>query len=73
MFVDQDLGIIAALTNAEVDVRDLQQRIHREEGVIFTVCPVGGYNKHGQVERVIRSIQRGFDDCGLRDERLHVS
>ena len=42
MFVDQDLGIIAALTNAEVDVRDLQQRIHWEEGAIFTVCPVGG-------------------------------
>ena len=31
MFVDQDSAIVAALTNAEVDVRDLQQRIHKEK------------------------------------------
>ena len=73
MFVDQDSAIIAALTNAEVDIRDLQQQINKEKGIIFTVCPVGGHNQHGQVERVIRSAQQAFDDCGLRNERLHAT
>ena len=73
MFIDQDSAIKAALTNAEVDVRDLQQLIHREEGIMFTVCPIGGHNQHGQVEHVIRSVQQGFDDCGLRDETLHAT
>ena len=73
IFTDQDSGIIAALTGAEVEIRDVQQKLHREYGITFTLCPVGGHNQHGQVERVIRSLQQGLDDCGLKKERLHAT
>ena len=73
IFIDDDSAIVAALTYSEVDIRDLQQQLHREHQIIFTVCPVGGHNQHGQVERVIRSVQQGLDDCGLKKERLHAT
>ena len=73
IFTDQDSGIIAALTGAEVGIRDVNQRLHKEYGIIFTLCPVGGHNQNGQVERVIRSLQQGLDDCGLKKERLHAT
>ena len=73
MFIDQDSAIISALSNAEVQIRDVQQQVHREFGIVFTVCPVGGHSQHGQVERVIRSLQQSLDDCGLKKERLHAT
>ena len=73
IFCDQDSGIMAALRNAEVTLRDLQLKLYREKEIVFNTCPVGGHHQHGQVERIIRSIQQGLDDCGLKQERLHAT
>lgn len=64
---------MSALSNAEVTLRDLEHHVYKEHQIIFTVCPVGGHSQHGQVECVIRSIQQGLNDCGLKNERLHTT
>ena len=73
VFTDQDSAIMSALSNAEVTLRDLEHHVYKEHQIIFTVCPVGGHSQHGQVECVIRSIQQGLNDCGLKNERLHAT
>ena len=73
LFCDQDRAIMSALQNAEFNYRDLQMNLHRQKGVIFDLCAVGGHDSHGHVERVIRSVQQGLKDCGLETQRLHAT
>ena len=73
VFVDQDSAGMSAFRLAEVDYRDLQLRLHREKGISFSVCGVGGHDRHGHVERVIQSIQKSLEDSGLRREILHAT
>ena len=44
----------------------VQHQLERQHGVDFKVCPVTG---HDHVERVIRSVQESFNDCGLLTKR----
>ena len=71
--IDADSAILKALREAEVDLRDLQHKLYSEKGVFFTVCPVAGHNFHGQVERVIKSVQELMDDADVKNKRLHAT
>ena len=73
LLCDQDKAIMSALENAEFSYRDLQLKLHHQKGIVFNYCAVGGHESHGLVERVIRSVQQGLDDCGLQTERLHAT
>ena len=69
--VDQDSGAMAGFQAAELDYRDLQHQLHKQFGITFSTCPVAGHHQHGLVERIIRSIQETFEDCNLKQKRLH--
>ena len=69
LFVDQAKAIECGLENVEFDLRGLQHILERQHGIDFEVCPVAGRNQHGHVERVIRSVQESFNDCGLLTKR----
>ena len=71
-FIDQHSPTMAGMGAAEFDFRDLQLRLHRQHGITFDTCSVGGHDSHGHVERVIKSLQQGLDDCGLKEQRLHA-
>ena len=73
VYIDQDRASMCSLGNAEYDLRNLQLTLERKYGVEFKVCPVQGHNVHGQVERVIRSVQESFMDCGLLSARYHAT
>ena len=73
LMIDKDDAIMKALRESEVSLRDLQQNLYLEHGVIFTTCPVAGHNMHGHVERTIRSIQEILDSCGVKTKRLHAT
>ena len=73
VFVDQDPAGMSAFNNSEVEFRDLQLRLHREKGIAISVCGVSGHDRHGHVERVIRSIQESLSDCGLKKKILHAT
>ena len=70
VFLDQDKS---AFQLTEVEYMDLQLRLHREKGISFSVCGVGGYDMHGHIERVIHSLQPSLEDCGLKHEILHAT
>ena len=73
VYVDQDPAGMSAFNNSELEFRDLQLRLHREKGIAITVCGVAGHDRHGHVERVIRSLQESLSDCGLRKKILHAT
>ena len=68
--IDQESSIMAALNEIKVDLRDLEHRLYSEHGMIFDMCPVGGHDAHGKVERTIKSVQESFEDIGLSKMRL---
>ena len=70
---DQDSGIMSALSNADLTLRDLELKLYHENEIVFITCPVGGHEQNGQVERVIQSIQQGLDSCGLKQQRIHAT
>ena len=43
--VDKESSIVKALQEMNVDMRDLQLKLHKESGIKFDVCPVGGLFK----------------------------
>ena len=51
---------------------DLGSQLHKDINVDFEVCPVGGHNMHGKVERKIREINSSIEKSIL-NERLHYS
>ena len=73
LFIDQAKAIEGGLENVEFDLRGLQHRLERQNGIEFEVCPVAGHNQHGHVERVIRSVQESFNDYGLLTQRYNAT
>lgn len=73
VFCDRDKAGVSAFDIAEVEFRDLKLALHREKGITVNLCPVGGHDRHGHVERVIRSVQESFYDCGLDKAILHAT
>ena len=71
--IDQDSGFLAAFSDAEVDLVDVQHRLWTQFGISFSTCPVGGHDQHGLVESVIKSIQETFADCDLDKKRIHAT
>ena len=71
--VDQDSGALAGFKSVELDFIDLQHKLWTQYGISFSTAPVGGHDQHGLVERVIKSIQETFEDCGLSKRRIHAT
>jgi hypothetical protein len=69
---DQEGSILAAMKKVKVELRDLSHRLYSEHGVLLEVCPVGGHDQHGKVERTVKSVQDGLEDIGLSKMRLHA-
>ena len=73
MLVDQDSGIMKALGEADVDIKNLDLKVHKEKGMRFKTCPVSGHNYHGLGEVKIRTVQECLDKCDLSKLRLHAT
>ena len=54
-----------------IDFRDLQFKLHKNYHVDLEVCPVGGHNFHGKVERRIKHIKESLENS-IHNERLGV-
>ena len=48
-FIDQHSPTMAGFNNVEFDFRDMQLRLHRQHGITFETCSVGGHDTHEQV------------------------
>ena len=73
VFCDQDSAGMSAFNMAETELRDLKLELFTEKRINFSVCAVTGHDRHGHVERVIRSVQESFEDSGLGKTILHAT
>ena len=73
ILTDQDSGIMKALTEAEISLKDIELNVFKEKGVRFRTAPVAGHNYHGKVERMIRSVQECLEKMGVEKMRLHAT
>ena len=71
ILTDQDSGIMKALQESEVSLKDLQLVVYKEKGIEFRTAPVSGHNYHGLCERKILSVQEILKRMEVDKMRLH--
>ena len=71
LLADSGSQLINGCENMVISMCDVKGTLCREYGVEFTVCPVGGHNFHGKVERKIRTIKETIHKSA-QDARLSV-
>ena len=54
---DEGSQLVKGCESMRLDILDLKHRLHKDVAVDFEVCPVGGHNMHGKVERKIREVK----------------
>ena len=69
MLVDEGSQLVKGCDTMNLTFRDVKNRLHREFGVDYEVCPVGGHNVNGKVERRIRHIKDSISKVMI-NERL---
>ena len=68
-YPDKDGAIMKALKDGEVDVLDMQGRLHRERGIYFETCLPQGHYQHGRIERRIRMLQESLERSEMKKSR----
>ena len=57
LLLDQESYFMKAVSQAEINLKDLKPRSYKEQGVSCEVSPVSGHNFTGLIERKIRTVQ----------------
>ena len=55
--VDSGSQLISGCENMVLNMTDIKGHLNREHGILFDVCPVGGHNYRGKVERKIKAVR----------------
>ena len=71
LLCDEGSQLVKGCESMTLTFRDLAFRLHEERGVDFDVCPVGGHNMNGRVERKIREIRNSLSKS-LMNDRLSI-
>ena len=43
-----------------LDFKEIQSKLHRSKDVDLSICPFGGHNMHGKVERKIQEVKKSI-------------
>ena len=62
LLADKGSQLISGSENMMINMSDVGGNLNREYGIRFEVCPVGGHNFHGKVERKIRTVKETLRD-----------
>jgi hypothetical protein len=60
LLVDAGSQLVCGCDNMLISMCDVGGNLNREYGIQFEVCPVGGHNFHGRVERKIRTVRESL-------------
>ena len=71
MLIDEGSQLVKGCQNMRLNFRDMQHKLHQNHKVQFEVCPVGGHNMHGKVERKIKSVKESIEKM-LHNERISI-
>ena len=69
LLVDHGSQIIKGCETMSLKFWDIKFQLHKDVSVNFEVCPVGGHNFNGKVERKIREIKKSISKT-VSNERL---
>ena len=68
---DEGSQLVKGCDSIVLDFIDLQYQLHKDVGVEFKTCPVGGHNMHGKVERKIQEIKSSLQKS-FSGQRLSI-
>ena len=68
---DEGSQLLKGCSSMKLDIRDIKSKLQTNVTVDFEVCPVGGHNMHGKVERKIQEIKKSIEKT-ISNERLSV-
>ena len=68
-YPDKDGALMKALREGEIDILDMQGRLHRERGIYFETCLPQGHYQHGRIERRIRMLQESLERSDMKNSR----
>ena len=71
LLTDEGSQLLKACKTMKFDFHDAKQQLYNKHSVEFEVCPVGGHNMHGRVERKIREVKASIEKS-MSNERLSV-
>ena len=71
VLIDDGGQLVKGTDSVRLDIQDIKFQLHKEAGVEVSVCPVGGHNMHGRVERKIRQVRESLGRA-LSNDRLGV-
>ena len=71
MLPDKDGAFLKVLSEAEIDVVDLEGVLSRERGILFRTCSAQDHSAHGRIEAKIKMIQDSLTRTHIKKERLH--
>ena len=68
---DEGSQLVKAFNSMQLNYIDIKHNLHQNVAVNFEVCPVGGHNMNGKVERKIREIKKSLNKL-ITNHRLSV-
>ena len=71
LLTDEGGQLVKGAKDMIFDFRDLQYKLNKDTKVLLDVCPVGGHNFHGKVERKIRHVKESLEKS-VHNERLGI-
>ena len=71
LLTDEGSQLVKGCENMRINFRDTQHKLCQNTQVEYHICPVGGHNMHGKVERKIRSIRESLEKS-VANERLSI-
>ncbi len=60
LLVDAGSQIVKGCGSMEIKFWDLQFKLHKSKSINFEICPVGGHNFNGKVERKIQEVKKSL-------------
>ena len=71
LLVDAGSQLVRGCQDMRFSFHDVKYQLHTNQYVDFEVCPVGGHNEHGRVERKIKEIKMSMEKV-MQTQRLSI-
>ena len=70
---DEGSQLVSRCKNMKISYQDLKGKLHKDMGISFEKCPVGGHleDMHGKVERKIKQVKESIEKSNSK-ERLSI-
>ena len=71
LYCDGGSQILKGCGDMKLNYQDIKSKLHQKKKVDFSICPVGGHNMHGKVERKIQEINKSIERS-IHNQRLSL-